>query len=107
MEKKELIRELLNKVWIDDYPDDNEGINQCKMDLQTVEKYIEDLEEETELLITILHIYKRVFEQMGVERAVTNVEQVEKCEVNYFIDYHEDGTIEVIKEKDEVTDDAH
>ena len=54
---KDYVKELCKKIWEGDYPDNNDGINQCKMDLQTVEQYIEQLEYNANLndkLITAL-----------------------------------------------------
>ena len=44
MTDKERVRKLLKKVWLEGYTEDNEGVSQCKQDMEYIEDYIAYLE---------------------------------------------------------------
>ena len=96
MEKKELIRELINKIWTGDYPDNNDGINQCKMDLQTVEEYIEDLEIKCYWYDKRMKLLRCILKELDVKSYVISTEkyeEYEKSNVDYYIDWSFPGQI--------------
>lgn len=82
---KERVRELLKKVWLEGYTEDNEGVSQCKQDMEYIEDYIAYLEgiekkyeEDTELFAAILN-------KAGLDYMILTKEEVENNDFFYSI----------------------
>lgn len=98
--EKKYVEELLNKLWTDEYPNDNEGISQSKMDLQHVRDYIDHLYYYSQLnnqLITAL-LDKVLNWTDPFERVCLSINEISNNHSTYMVEYDENNNAVIYKD---------
>lgn len=95
---KERVRDILKKIWEGSYPDDCDGIDQCKRDLYYVEDYIAYLEGIEKKYEEDCSLFSAILNKAKIEFMNVSIEEIENNDVMYSIFRYEDaGRIVVSK----------
>lgn len=90
MTDKERVRELLKKVWLEGYTEDNEGVSQCKQDMEYIEDYIAYLEGIERMYERDIELFAAILNKANVEFMNLSMEEIENNDVFYSIFRYDD-----------------
>ena len=95
---KERVRELLKKIWLEGYTDDNEGIDECKRDIKYIESYIAYLEGIEKKYEDDCSLFSAILNEANIDFVNISTKEIEDNDVMYSIMRYEDaGRIVVSK----------
>jgi len=97
---KERVRELLKKVWLEGYTEDNEGVSQCEQDMEYIEDYIAYLEGIEEKYEYDTNLFAAILNKIDFEYALLTDEEIKNNETYISIGRYPDvGKVTVTRIK--------
>lgn len=87
---KERVRELLKKVWLEGYTEDNEGVSQCKQDMEYIEDYIAYLEGIEKKYEEDTNLFAAILNKIDLEYIVLTKEEIDENDTYISIMKYED-----------------
>ena len=100
MTDKKRVRELLKKVWLEGYTEDNEGVSQCKQDMEYIEDYIAYLESIEKKYEEDTNLFAAILNKMDLEYIVLTKEEIDENNTYISIMKYEDvGKVVVTRTK--------